>query len=50
MLINELEINPKKLIKLVHYDGTPISARFISDGIAGSIVGRSNARPQEAAQ
>ena len=34
MLINELEINPKKLAKVVHYDGTPITARFISGAIA----------------
>jgi 2-oxoglutarate/2-oxoacid ferredoxin oxidoreductase subunit alpha len=34
LLINELEINPRKLGKVVHYDGTPISARFISGAIA----------------
>ena len=34
LLVNELEINPKKLIKVLHYDGTPISARFISAVIA----------------
>jgi 2-oxoglutarate/2-oxoacid ferredoxin oxidoreductase subunit alpha len=39
LLINELEINPKKLIKIVHYDGTPISARFITNGIAAVIQG-----------
>ena len=33
MLINELEINPKKLAKIVHYDGTPITARFIAGAI-----------------
>jgi 2-oxoglutarate/2-oxoacid ferredoxin oxidoreductase subunit alpha len=37
LLINELEIDPKKLIKVVHYDGTPISARFISGAIVGSL-------------
>jgi 2-oxoglutarate/2-oxoacid ferredoxin oxidoreductase subunit alpha len=30
LLVNELEIDPKRLGKVVHYDGTPISARFIS--------------------
>jgi 2-oxoglutarate ferredoxin oxidoreductase subunit alpha len=35
LLVNELEIDPKKLIKVVHYDGTPISARFIAGAIAG---------------
>jgi 2-oxoglutarate/2-oxoacid ferredoxin oxidoreductase subunit alpha len=29
MLVNELDINPAKLIKVLHYDGTPITARFI---------------------
>jgi 2-oxoglutarate ferredoxin oxidoreductase subunit alpha len=33
MLINELEINPKKLAKIVHYDGTPVTARFIAGAI-----------------
>jgi 2-oxoglutarate/2-oxoacid ferredoxin oxidoreductase subunit alpha len=40
LLVNELEIDPKKLGKVVHYDGTPISARFIAGAIAASpIVG-----------
>ena len=34
LLINELEINPAKLGKVVHYDGTPITARFIAGAIA----------------
>jgi len=34
LLINELEINPAKLLKVVHYDGTPITARFIVDAVA----------------
>jgi 2-oxoglutarate ferredoxin oxidoreductase subunit alpha len=33
LLVNELEIDPKKLIKVVHYDGTPISAFFITNTI-----------------
>jgi 2-oxoglutarate ferredoxin oxidoreductase subunit alpha len=33
MLINELEINPKKLVKVLNYDGMPITARFIMDNI-----------------
>jgi 2-oxoglutarate ferredoxin oxidoreductase subunit alpha len=38
LLVNELEIDPKKLGKVVHYDGTPISARFIAGAIAASPV------------
>ena len=34
LLVNELEIDPKRLGKVVHYDGTPISARFIAGAIA----------------
>jgi 2-oxoglutarate/2-oxoacid ferredoxin oxidoreductase subunit alpha len=34
LLINELEIDPKRLGKVVHYDGTPISAHFIAGAIA----------------
>ena len=37
LLINELEIDPKKLFKIVHYDGTPITARFISGAIGDRI-------------
>jgi 2-oxoglutarate ferredoxin oxidoreductase subunit alpha len=34
LLVNELEINPKKLQRVLHYDGTPITARFIAEAIA----------------
>jgi 2-oxoglutarate ferredoxin oxidoreductase subunit alpha len=37
LLINELEIDPKKLVKILHYDGTPITARFISGAIGEKI-------------
>jgi 2-oxoglutarate ferredoxin oxidoreductase subunit alpha len=33
LLINELEIDPLQLIKVLHYDGTPITARFITQAI-----------------
>ncbi|MBK8625424.1 MAG: 2-oxoacid:acceptor oxidoreductase subunit alpha [Saprospiraceae bacterium] len=33
LLINELEINPKKLVKVLNYDGTPITADFILKNI-----------------
>ncbi len=29
MLVNELAIDPARLVKVLHYDGTPITARFI---------------------
>ncbi len=34
MLINELEVDPARLVKVLHYDGTPITARFIVSAIA----------------
>ena len=37
MLVNELEINPAKLTRVLHYDGTPITARIIADGIASKV-------------
>jgi 2-oxoglutarate ferredoxin oxidoreductase subunit alpha len=38
MLINELEVNPAKLIRVLHYDGTPITARFIIRSIHDSVA------------
>jgi 2-oxoglutarate ferredoxin oxidoreductase subunit alpha len=33
LLINELAINPARLVPILHYDGSPITARFISGAI-----------------
>ncbi|MBL8698731.1 MAG: 2-oxoacid:acceptor oxidoreductase subunit alpha [Alphaproteobacteria bacterium] len=33
LLVNELEIDPKKLVPVLHFDGTPITARFIAGAI-----------------
>jgi len=30
MLVNELDIAPSRLVRVLHYDGTPINARFIA--------------------
>ena len=37
MLINELDVNPAKLVRVLHYDGTPITARFIIRAIHESV-------------
>jgi len=34
LLVNELEVDPSRLQSVLHYDGTPITARFIVDAIA----------------
>ena len=36
MLVNELNIDPAKLTRVLHYDGTPITARFIAGAIMKS--------------
>ncbi len=38
MLVTEEQINVDRLISVLHYDGTPITARFISDHIAKHIA------------
>ena len=37
LLVNELEIDPERLIKVLHYDGTPITARFITQAITDHV-------------
>ena len=37
LLVNELEVDPKRLIKVLHYDGTPITARFIIQAISKNL-------------
>jgi 2-oxoglutarate ferredoxin oxidoreductase subunit alpha len=31
--MNELNVDPMKLVSILHYDGTPITARFIHHAI-----------------
>jgi 2-oxoglutarate ferredoxin oxidoreductase subunit alpha len=38
LLINECQIDPARLIPVLHYDGTPITARFIATSIAKHLV------------
>ena len=37
LLVNELEIDPARLVPILHYDGTPITARFIVKAIADMV-------------
>ncbi len=34
MIINELGIDPARMVPILHYDGTPITARFITQAIS----------------
>ncbi len=44
LLVNDAGINPASLISVLHYDGTPITARYITKEIA-EIVAALNVRP-----
>jgi 2-oxoglutarate ferredoxin oxidoreductase subunit alpha len=38
LIVNELDINPAQLVRVLHYDGTPITARFIARAIRKQMV------------
>jgi 2-oxoglutarate/2-oxoacid ferredoxin oxidoreductase subunit alpha len=38
LLVNECDADPAKLVPILHYDGTPITARFIIREIAGRLA------------
>jgi 2-oxoglutarate ferredoxin oxidoreductase subunit alpha len=40
LLVGELDVDPAKLVRVLHYDGTPITARFIVDAIAARVDSR----------
>ncbi|MEN9539768.1 MAG: hypothetical protein RLZZ126_2003, partial [Pseudomonadota bacterium] len=33
LLINELDVDPAKMVRVLHFDGTPITARFITGAV-----------------
>ena len=37
LLVNEFGIDPARLVAVLHYDGTPITARFIADSIGARL-------------
>jgi 2-oxoglutarate/2-oxoacid ferredoxin oxidoreductase subunit alpha len=37
LLVNELEVDPLRLPSVLHYDGTPITARFITQAITKAV-------------
>ncbi|MFN3522730.1 MAG: 2-oxoacid:acceptor oxidoreductase subunit alpha [Phenylobacterium sp.] len=40
LLINEGEVDPNRLTAVLHYDGTPITARFIADAVQRHMADR----------
>ena len=44
MLMTEQEIAPARLVPILHFDGTPITARFITQAIAERMPG-ANVQP-----
>jgi 2-oxoglutarate ferredoxin oxidoreductase subunit alpha len=48
LLVNECAIDPGRFISILHYDGTPITARFITAAIDACFDG--NARAKQAAE
>ncbi|MCK9539820.1 2-oxoacid:acceptor oxidoreductase subunit alpha [Dokdonella sp.] len=49
LLIEQFEIDPARLVAILHYDGTPITARFIVRAI-GERIGVAQAAPAPGAQ
>ena len=45
MLITEQNLDPMRLVPILHFDGTPITARFIA-GAIGSHLDALNAKPR----
>ena len=37
LLVNELDVNPARLVRVLHFDGTPITARFIIQAITAHV-------------
>jgi 2-oxoglutarate/2-oxoacid ferredoxin oxidoreductase subunit alpha len=44
LIVNECSIDPVRLVPILHYDGTPITARFIADAI-GDHLDKLKVRP-----
>ena len=40
LLVNEAKVNPSRLLSILHYDGTPITARYIVDQISQHAAAR----------
>src|SRR5579863_7592266 len=50
LLVNECALDPARLIPILHYDGTPITARFITEAISHQWRALSGAHQRDAAE
>jgi 2-oxoglutarate ferredoxin oxidoreductase subunit alpha len=50
LIMNECGVDPAKLTAVLHYDGTPITARFIAGAIGEAMAAKQGARVTEAAE
>jgi 2-oxoglutarate ferredoxin oxidoreductase subunit alpha len=49
LLVNEGGVHPARLVSVLHFDGTPITARFITRSIADKLKsGQASAMPEKA--
>ena len=49
LLVNELEIDPARLVRVLHFDGTPITARFITRAITDHVHKLAGTAPRDTA-
>ena len=50
LIVNEGQVDPNRLTSILHYDGTPITARFISKAIGDKLGVKPAARMPEHAK
>ena len=47
LLVNELDVDPARLVRVLHFDGTPITARFITEAIRLKMQAEAAEAPQK---
>ena len=47
LLVNELDVDPARLVRVLHFDGTPITARFITEAIRQKMQAEVAVAPQK---
>ena len=50
LLVNECVLDPTRLVSILHYDGAPITARFIVDEVADHFRAMTSGASEEAAE